>query len=226
MKLVKSILLAGAATVAFAGVAAAADPIMPTPVLPVAPVVTAHDWSGFYAGVNAGYGWGEAYSAAAGGVLAPGGVSLNQINGMLGGAQVGFNAQHDAVVFGVEADIQASGLSQTVAGFGTVGLDYLGTVRGRLGVDVGNGILPYLTAGVAYGQGRVAPAGGVPAAETQFHAGWTVGGGVEFKLDQQVSLKGEYLYYDLGERTYATALGGANAGLRGHTIRAGVNFHF
>lgn len=225
MNFVKSILLAGAATVAFAGVASAADPIMPTPVMPVAPVVTAHDWSGFYAGVNAGYGWGEAYSAAAGGVLAtPGGVNLNQINGMLGGAQVGFNVQHDAVVFGVEADIQASGVSQNVAAESvTVGLDYLGTVRARLGVDVGNGILPYLTAGVAYGQARVATPLGT---EHQVHGGWTVGGGVEFKLDQQVSLKGEYLYYDLGERTYATALGGANAGLRGHTIRAGVNFHF
>lgn len=219
MNFVKSILLAGAATVAFAGVASAADPIMPTPVMPVAPVVTAYDWSGFYAGVNAGYGWGEAYDAA-GAVIGAPASPVNQINGMLGGAQVGFNAQHDAVVFGVEADIQASGLSHALPGV-TFGLDYLGTVRARVGVDVGNGILPYLTAGVAYGQGRIAPAAG---ADTQFHAGWTVGGGVEFKLDQQMSLKGEYLYYDLGRKDYYA--GAVNVGHRGHTIRAGVNFHF
>lgn len=215
MKLVKTILLAGVATVAVAGAAVAADPIRPVPVTPVAPVVTAYDWSGFYAGVNAGYGWTEAYNAA--GVLG----TFNSVNGLFGGAQIGFNVQHDAVVFGVEADIQASGLSQTVAP-ATVSLDYLGTVRARVGVDVGNGILPYLTAGLAYGQGRATD--GV-ATDTQFHSGWAVGGGVEFKLQEAVSLKTEYLYVDLGERAYAAPVGG-NAGLRGHTFRVGANFHF
>lgn len=209
MKLVKTILLAGVATVAVAGAAVAADPIRPVPVTPIAPVVTAYDWSGFYAGVNAGYGWTEAYG--------PAGVGFTSVNGLFGGAQIGFNVQHDAVVFGVEADIQASGLSQTVTGT-TVSLDYLGTVRARVGVDVGNGILPYLTAGLAYGQARV----DVPPVETQFHSGWAVGGGVEFKLQEAVSLKTEYLYVDLGERAYA----GGNAGLRGHTFRVGANFHF
>lgn len=218
MKLVKSLLIAGAATVVAAGAAVAADPIRPAPVVPVAPIVTAYDWSGFYAGVNAGYGWAEAYDA--GGVRVFGPTTVNQINGLLGGAQIGFNVQHDAIVFGVEADIQASGLSQTV-GAGTVALDYLGTVRARIGVDVGNGVLPYLTAGIAYGQGRVSPPAPV---ETQFHTGWAVGGGVEFKLQEQVSLKGEYLYYDLGQQNYVATVG--NTGFRGHTIRAGVNFHF
>src|SRR5690606_9902561 len=98
--------------------------------------------------------------------------------------------------------------------------DYFGTVRGRLGVDVGNGILPYVTAGLAYGGGRV-DVGGV---ENQFHTGWTVGGAVEFALDQQMSLKAEYLYTDLGQRNYANI--GGDAAFRGHTVRAGVNFHF
>ena len=55
MSMLKTTLLAAAATVAFASAAQAADPIMPMPVTPVAPVVDpVYDWSGFYAGVRVG----------------------------------------------------------------------------------------------------------------------------------------------------------------------------
>lgn len=197
---------------ALSGTSFAADPVLPVPILPVSPVAAAHDWSGFYAGVNAGYGWGgEAYSGGA--VVLP----FNDLNGLFGGVQLGANFQHDAVVFGVEGDIQLGGPTQTA--IGTAAVDYFGMVRARVGVDVGNGILPYLTAGLAYGQGRLDP-----PLETQFHVGWTAGGGVEVELAEQISLKGEYLYTDLGERNYVGAA--MPVGFRFHTVRAGVNFHF
>lgn len=54
MTTLKSVLLGAAATVAFASAVQAADPIMPAPVVPVAPVASAFDWNGFYAGARVG----------------------------------------------------------------------------------------------------------------------------------------------------------------------------
>lgn len=210
----KSILLTTAAAgLAFTGMsvaASAADPIVIAPPV-ITPAPAIDNWSGFYAGLNAGYGWGELYDN--GGVVGP----FDSVNGLFAGAQIGANFQHDAIVFGIEADIQWSGLSQTVGGT-TVGVDYFGTVRGRLGVDL-DGVLPYLTAGLAYGQGSI----DVGPTFNEFHWGWTAGVGVEVKLDEQISLKGEYLYVDLGQTDYAM---GPDFGYRFHALRAGVNFHF
>lgn len=229
MNLLKSSLLGAAAVLAISHAAQAADPIIPAPVLPAVPAPVADNWTGFYAGVNAGYGFGQAYDNT--GAVVTGtwnGVpfTADSVNGLLGGAQIGGNVQQDALVFGIEADIQASGISQSVQGGGStlrIGLDYFGTVRGRVGVDL-DGVLPYLTAGFAYGRGTVDA--GAFGSDSHFHTGWTAGGGVEFKLDDSISLKGEYLYTDLGSAMYHPAIGGLDTGLRFHTIRAGVNFLF
>lgn len=203
---------------AFSAVASAADPIrpVPAPVIPSASV----DWNGFYAGVNAGYGFGVGYDSTRA-VMAGAGGAADQVNGLFGGVQVGANFQNGAMVLGVETDIQLSGMSQEQGG-SSVGVDYFGTLRGRVGVDAGNGILPYVTAGLAYGQGRF----DIGAPITRMHVGWTAGAGVEFKLDDQISVKGEYLYTDLGTREYFGAGPGGEAGYRFHAVRAGVNFHF
>ena len=85
MKL-KSILLAGAAVVAVSGAALAADPIMPTPVVPVAPIPAAFDWNGFYAGVHVG---------------AQNSVTPSTTDWLLGG-EIGVNAAYDMFVMGAE----------------------------------------------------------------------------------------------------------------------------
>lgn len=199
----------------------AADSFGAFPVIPVEAGVQHIDWSGFYAGINAGYGIGYAYDAVA--PIA----AFGSMNGVFGGAQVGLNSQFDLVVFGVEADIQATAISQTAALLGmndTIGIDYFGTVRGRVGADF-DGILPYLTGGLAYGQGTISsPAMG--GSDSQFHTGWTLGGGVEFALDQNVSIRTEYLFTELGPQTYTINGAPVDSGYRFHTIRAGANFSF
>jgi len=100
-------------------------------------------------------------------------------------------------------------------------VDYLGTVRGRLGWLATPGLLVYGTGGLAYGEVKasttifqsiaptlagVTPNFGTGSGVSQTRTGWTAGGGVEWMLDPHWSFKAEYLYYDLGTVTYNAVL--------------------
>lgn len=225
MTTVKTALLATAAVFAFGTAVQAADPIAPLPVTPVSPVASGYDWTGFYAGINAGFGSGEAYDDD--GVIDAFDDDLDSVSGFLGGVQAGANFQAGMFVLGVEGDIQLSTLSQETEAAGadvTVNLDYFGTVRARAGVGFDN-VLPYVTGGLAYG-GVTAESDDLDDSVSNNHWGWTIGGGVDVGFDESTSFRVEYLYTDLGTQEYETVLGDFDAGLRFHTVRAGVNFHF
>jgi outer membrane immunogenic protein len=108
-------------------------------------------------------------------------------------------------------------------------------VRGRLGY-ASDGWLLYGTAGYAYGQlDTNANASAGPATATfnarDFMDGWTAGGGVEVQLAPRWSLKGEYLYVDLGRASHSFAFAGLptltdSAHVTLNVVRAGVNFRF
>ena len=89
----KKILLASVALFGFAGAASAADlPIRsapPAPIVAAAPIFT---WTGFYVGVNAGYGWNDDADDVVFGATTIPGVSDDD-GGFIGGAQVGYNYQ-------------------------------------------------------------------------------------------------------------------------------------
>jgi outer membrane immunogenic protein len=230
------------------GAAAAADlpANMVTKAPPAAPGL---NWTGFYGGVNVGGSWGHQR------------VSLNDattgtrllsnspgLNGVIGGGQIGYNWQpfNRPWVFGVEADIQGSGQKSDgsffVAGLAAPGivyqegLDWFGTLRGRIGWAMGerSNWLPYITGGLAYGQGTISgngTAGGVPVAfnTTSTYAGWVLGGGVEWAFWDRWSAKAEYLYVDFGRGPAIplTPMLNINAGRMIDNIgRVGVNYHF
>ncbi len=129
------------------------------------------------------------------------------------------------MVAGFEIDIQRSSIegSDSASGFlfnGSFGerrltqdLEWFGTVRGRLGFVTGDWLL-YGTAGLAYGRSRLTYVGDYLAADdaiavdktSTWNAGWTVGAGAEVGLGVW-SLKGEYLYFDLGEEETQRAIG-------------------
>lgn len=199
-------------------------------------VAPAWSWSGFYIGVNAGWGWGKptgdlgAFSpgfittAVADGRI-PGGLDVKP-DGAIGGGQIGVNWQTGVVVFGLEADIQASGVREerifTIAGPGLPFLPtqitaeerirWFGTARARLGVTPVERALLYVTGGFAYGSVdsnvRIAflfPGGGLDGdlsgGRSGTKTGWTAGGGFEYAWDNNWSVKAEYLYVDLGSDT-------------------------
>ena len=112
---------------------------------------------------------------------------------------------------GLEADIQGSDergssdvcvVAGCALGTGIVTADYkldwFGTVRGRVGLLPTDRVLIYATGGLAYGEvSATAPL--VPLSWGSTRAGWTVGAGAEVKLDNNWSVKLEYLYMDLGD---------------------------
>jgi outer membrane immunogenic protein len=180
------------------------------------PVYAAVDWSGLYAGINAGGG-----GTANDGDVSPSG-------GFFGG-QVGYNWQGvfgmgRNWVLGVEADIQGSGIDDSIPGEKS-SLNWFGTVRGRLGYAFGP-TLVYGTGGFAFGEventfGR--------SRFTETQTGYVVGGGVEHKLSPTWSVKAEYQFIslDAGDINGAGPLG-LTGGDRSevNTFRVGLNYRF
>lgn len=170
-----------------------------------------------------------------------GGFGSGNSTGFIGGGQVGYDYQipvgQAGFVAGIEADIQgiaaSGGSGSSVTAFrndlpfpplrrdigitsinGSSSLDYLGTVRGRLGYLVLPTLLVYGTGGLAYGHASM----NYSAFQTYYSAvfrnttyttfgnasnsgtqvGYTVGGGLEWMFLPNWSAKAEYLYYDLG----------------------------
>lgn len=95
-----------------AGSAMAADLPVKAPVYKAPAYAPAYSWTGFYVGGNLGYSFGRASTdwTIAG---VPIGSTSNNMNGILGGLQAGYNWQSSNWVFGLEADIQATGQQGT-----------------------------------------------------------------------------------------------------------------
>jgi outer membrane immunogenic protein len=166
------------------------------------------NWTGFYAGVHGGYAWGS----GAGG----------SPDGFVGGLQAGYNYQFSPNgVLGLETDISATSIGNKVGGV-KFGVDYLGTIRARAGYTIDRAMF-YVTGGAAYGQGELEVAG---LANTQFHWGWTLGGGVEAMVTPNVSARLEYLYVDLAKENYQSVFGPASIGYNTNIVRGGLNYRF
>lgn len=167
--------IAAASTITFTQIASAAD--LPRKAPALAPVVAAPpSWTGWYAGLNAGYGFGSESNTFnfPPGALAPprnfDNVSYSdQLNGFAGGGQIGYNFQitPNSWVAGVEADLQytnfkGSASNSGIDPFGFISphwtynqdqkVNWLATVRGRLGWTPGDHtFLFYATGGLAVG---------------------------------------------------------------------------
>jgi len=224
-KIMRKKLLLGVAVLVFGSAPVfAAD--MPARV-PVAkappPMAQLFDWSGFYAGVSGGYGWGDSSHSEAGG-LANGNHSAD---GWLFGGTVGYNWQAGQTVLGVEGDwswANLDGTGASASGPISTELNWLATGRLRAGYAVDN-YLFYVTGGAAWGKVEAANIGVGSGSDKRL--GWTVGGGVETMLAPNWTAKLEYLYVDLGDKnTYTAATGPVQVALTSHIVRLGLNYKF
>jgi outer membrane immunogenic protein len=190
----------------------------------------------------------------------PSSVTVDPKGGLIGG-QIGYDRQSGSLVWGIEtdldfADIKSAGATTGVplpfaarpndsfTVLGSQKLSAFGTLRGRLGVTPTDRALLYATGGLAYGLTTLNASLGdarcinfcAPTSSSNWKAGWTVGAGLEWALAQNWSVKGEYLFYDLGsvdrhlvriiDHGFSGAAFDAHATFRGHIARIGVNCKF
>jgi outer membrane immunogenic protein len=215
------------ASLGLLAIAAAASPAMAAD-LPVRPTVKApvyvpqaYNWSGFYLGINGGYGFGTSSWTD---------TDKFNINGGLVGGTAGYNWQAGQAVFGLEGDGDWSGIKGSTTTGCPAGCetrnDWLATFRGRLGYAADR-FLPYVTGGLAVGDIK-ATTPGFPGIDST-RAGWTVGGGVEFAIAGPWTAKLEYLYVDLGNANCGVSCGTFtpdNVDLKANVVRGGINYKF
>jgi opacity protein-like surface antigen/outer membrane receptor protein involved in Fe transport len=228
------------------------------------PVKTLWTWTGYYLGINAGYGWGKSDTDAffndntIPASFATG--STFELKGETFGLQTGYNFQIGNWVWGIEADTQLSGqrnnpkficpgticnpAGAVIASFDQDQIvEWFGTLRARLGADVGPDTLVYATGGAAVA--GLVTAGNIfgydpngNPVSTSFknitiNGGWTVGGGVEAHLCGNWTGKVEYLYMNLGSMTtnfnnqqVMVLTAGFNSRITDKLVRAAINYKF
>ncbi|MCB5175503.1 outer membrane protein [Microvirga lenta] len=227
-------LLAATAALAMAATAAQAADLpsrySPAPAYNAMPVFT---WTGFYVGANVGYGWNTGTSRYYDPAF--GYVGSGRSGGFVGGGQAGYNYQLGMFVLGAETDIQYAAVGNKGASYGTVYYSgnsdgFFGTIRARIGVAFDRALV-YGTGGFAYGD-----VGGNRAHDpvlgyhrgNSTNGGWTLGGGVEYAVSNNISAKVEGLYVNLDTKSNY-ALGDQHHDRRDTefgVLRAGLNYKF
>jgi outer membrane immunogenic protein len=163
-------------------------------------------WQGFYVGGHVGFG------------------SSGDIDGVVGGVQAGYNWQANQIVYGIEADVSLSdisgGESVTFPGVGTASgsasVDWMATVRGRVGFLLSPRLLAYGTAGVGIARASAdVRLNGVTALSTsETSTGFVYGVGLEGKLTETISARIEYVRLTgLDDTVSSDGLGVVRAGL-------------
>jgi len=233
--------------------ASAADLAYKAPPPIVAPVWS---WTGFYAGLHVGGGWSDS-SITQRNDFFPGfdTASFGSSNqaGVVGGGQIGYNWQFAPNwLLGIEGDISGTGIrnnniSAITAGGIPIGIgsnhvadqnvNWLASIRGRLGW-VWDRWLIYGTGGGAWADVDYhTDFTGVgitnPLTTNRTLSGWVAGGGVEYAVANNWTVRAEYLYYDFGDETVFhpnVAVVGTNTittfDNKIHVVRAAVNYKF
>jgi len=207
------------------------------------------NFSGFYGGVHGGWGFSDAKSAYA--IDDPfntqcgGGwgcaVDVDPDGGFIG-FQAGYNFQlGNGFILGIEGDYSFASLHDDAVGTWGGGatevildVDRMASIRGRLGMDMGQW-MPFITAGwgwmegdrSAFGQNLCGISPNCKTEDSNWHSGFVVGGGLEYALTENWRLKAEYRYWDGSKETYGIGFGGGtDVDLSIHTVQFGVNYGF
>lgn len=137
------------------------------------------------------------------------------------GLRLGYNMQNDTLVYGGLVDLSYADIAEEQSAFSATPATYierreaeaLMTLRGRLGVASELPVLPFVTAGVAYGDVKYSWEGNSPAfrgdnGEDGDGIGYVVGVGADYKLTEAMVMGVEFLHYNLGDSDYQTLLSG------------------
>lgn len=209
--------------VAFSTAAIAAD--MPLKAAPYQ-AQAAWNWSGFYASVEGGWNLGKFNPVFGGGELDSTAVNLDDNSAFVGGS-LRFLHQTGMFVFGAEGGIQWWGFKSQAELVQAIPaseespavtavllqskIDWLAYVGGRLGISpfANNSTLLYVGGGAAFGhlKGTLVNVGDLNAAVTQSITGWYIGGGLDFRITDNIIFGGEYRHIDFGDVNALGAIG-------------------
>ena len=241
----KNLLLSSVALLGLTVGAVAADlpsRAVPAPVAAV-PVFT---WTGFYAGLQAGYGWSSTSTTFTG----LGGVTAGELEGegFVGGAHIGYNHQFGSFVVGIEADLEGASYGDDFVGVrfsdgstlrteSDVALQ--GSLRTRLGVAFDR-VLVYATGGFTFANFETdyTFTDGITDVVTRrsfdnSEWGWTLGAGVEYAFTNNLTARLEYRYtrfegYRNDDSDDRAFFNGSSYAFDPdfHTVRVGVSYKF
>ncbi len=175
------------------------------------PMALPFNWTGGYLGADLGGAWST---------IQAGNIGTNDASSVIGGIYAGYNWQFAPQwVVGIEGDANWADLT-VPAGSGDV--NWLGSLRGRIGWTPWATTLVYCTGGAAWATVSIPGVDTLPATQTK--SGWVVGGGVEWALWTSNWLaRAEYLNYGFT----GVALGAGPAGnLTINELRAAVAYKF
>jgi outer membrane immunogenic protein len=196
-------------------------------------------WQGFYIGGHGGGGEADAEASASVDYVDDFNPALDRSgsfretlspDGLLGGAQVGYNWQFDSLVFGLEGDLSFTdwgskstlfeeplddfGVAADAIGTAQTDIDMLASIRGRLGMAFDT-VLVYGTGGVAWAdgdvRGKLVVDDGIDAVEVWSEKesftsmGFVAGGGLTWMMIPQtfsVGLEGLYYWFDEEETLF------------------------
>jgi high affinity Mn2+ porin len=207
--------------------AVAADPVPPR--------------SGFYVGGHMGYLFGNGTATLADpiGIQSAGGTTPygTFYGGVHGGYEHHFASR---LMLGVELDMSFANYSDlanvlsyraTATGTANEQLEYLSSLRGRAGYDIGS-LTPFVTGGIAWASTRYSrtdlTTGNEDASPSNVRVGWTVGGGLDYRLDPRWTTRLEYLYTNLGltGHLFGAAPARYDSQYDLHQFRVGLNYKF
>jgi opacity protein-like surface antigen len=216
--------------------------IAKAPAYKAPPAQAAYIWTGFYVGAYLGADWGNTnWTFADGSSIDP------HFAGLLGGGEIGYNYQTGKWVFGVEGDLGATnarGVQPCPSGFFyncEINIAWLSTATARIGYAYWDRLLAYVKAGAVVAQDRaqsVCDTGSRPTVayvvlvgcpsdgDSKTRAGWTVGWGTEFGLTQNVSVKTELMYFDLGSDRYSIVSAPVDIQRNGFISTVGLHYRF
>ena len=217
MRRLQCALLATVAAVGFASIASATDMPARAPVYKAPPVVAAYNWTGFYVGGYVGGASGRDTTATD--VNGWNGVPGRQWNygmgsSIIAGGTIGYNWQPvgSSWLYGLEGEFGYIGLKGSAPDPLSPGLDtvasakvgnWYGVFAGRLGytwdrallyVKGGGALVQESTSGIDACNTGACSGGLVNTTGSQTNSAWVIGGGLEYALNANWSVKGEYLY--------------------------------
>jgi len=249
MSSVKCVLAGTVASICLFGSAIAADLPAYQP-MPTQQFSMPYNWTGFYAGANAGAAFNHSKTK----IFGPRTGSFSIINehgawskssddaSFIGGGQFGYNHQIGNFVLGMEADANWADIRKKIDGYGIEEssllfgrpyythiweegvtaenkVEWFGTVRARIGYTPINRFLVYATGGLAYGSVKsstttasitTVPYYNIKHSEYSYgsrsstRVGWALGAGWEYAITNNLTMRGEYLYVDLGKKSYSS----------------------